>query len=204
MGAGLLAVKSGFILFIKELSVFFYTINTLEREKGLKWFLPQLTNSTLQQLETKFWKICRCILLSFMKWLIIHIHTPGVYCPNSLVPDPQISTSISRNCAVLCHPWVASTSLVPKNWSKHSKLRLSYPPTNLSNPATHPLESSQSPPSTPQIQETNLSNLNHPPYPDVIPPSIQSHSLYPAYIPHSMSTSSRSPPPTPQTLNPKP
>jgi hypothetical protein len=36
MGAGLLAVKSGFVLFIKELSIFFYTINTLEREKGLK------------------------------------------------------------------------------------------------------------------------------------------------------------------------
>jgi hypothetical protein len=31
MGAGLLAVKSGFILFIKIYS--FYTINTLEREK---------------------------------------------------------------------------------------------------------------------------------------------------------------------------
>jgi hypothetical protein len=73
-----------------------------------------------------------------MKWLIIHIHTPGVYWPYNLVPDPQISTTISRNCAVLCHPWVASTSLVPKNWSKHSKLRLSYPPTNLGNQSLKP------------------------------------------------------------------
>ncbi len=33
MGAGLLAVKSGFILFIKSYQ-FFYTINTLERERA--------------------------------------------------------------------------------------------------------------------------------------------------------------------------
>jgi hypothetical protein len=32
MGAGLLAVKGGFILFIKSYQ-FFYTINTLERER---------------------------------------------------------------------------------------------------------------------------------------------------------------------------
>jgi hypothetical protein len=34
MGAGLLAVKSGFILFIKNYQ-FFYTINTLDRDADL-------------------------------------------------------------------------------------------------------------------------------------------------------------------------
>jgi hypothetical protein len=35
MGAGLLAVKSGFILFIKSYQ--FFTINTLEREREVEW-----------------------------------------------------------------------------------------------------------------------------------------------------------------------
>ncbi len=68
----------------------------------------------------------------------------------------------------------------------HGKYPSQILPTNLSNPVTHLLKSSQSPQPAPQIQPTNLSNLNHPRYADCIPPSMQSHSLYAAYIPRSI------------------
>ena len=51
MGAGLLAVKRGFLLFIKD-HQFFYTINTLEREMSI--ILCPLTVTPL----TRFPKEC--------------------------------------------------------------------------------------------------------------------------------------------------
>ena len=59
-------------------------------------------------------------------------------------------------------------------------------PTNFSNPASHPLKSSQSPQSTSLIQTANLSNLNHQCYADCMPCSIQPRSLYADYMPRSI------------------